>query len=156
MDTYKAARKSQRGAVLIVGLVMLAVMTLLVVSMLKTSVLELKIGGANQVAALNFSNAELAVTKFINDNAGLFAHGFLTNGTVINTPPTVDGGTVAVVVNELACTDYAPVGSGYQVGSGLQAVYFDANATATGTITGGSASVHQGIQSLAPPGACDL
>ena len=43
----------QRGAVLIVGLVMLAVMTLLVVSMIKTSVVELKIGGASQIAQQN-------------------------------------------------------------------------------------------------------
>ena len=41
---------------------MLVVMTLFVISMLKTSIVELKIGGSSQVAALNFSNAGIAMT----------------------------------------------------------------------------------------------
>jgi hypothetical protein len=60
----------QQGAVLIVGLIMLAVMTLLVISMLRTSILELRIGGANQVAQETFANAELAISNFLNVNIG--------------------------------------------------------------------------------------
>ncbi|HUI26142.1 MAG TPA: PilX N-terminal domain-containing pilus assembly protein, partial [Candidatus Kryptonia bacterium] len=56
--------RTQRGAVLIVSLVMLAVMTLFVISMLKTSVIELKIGGSSQVASINVANADSAIDNF--------------------------------------------------------------------------------------------
>ena len=106
------ARHKQRGAVLVVALIMLAVMTLFVISMLKTSIIELKIGGASQVAALNFTNAELAITRFIIDNNGRFAPGFLTLavgvGGVINfatsaTPAAVQGGTVVLTPTQTVC-----------------------------------------------------
>ena len=90
INKLKLPSRNQNGAVLIVGLVMLAVMTLLVVSMLKTSVLELKIGGVHQVAAMNFANAERGITQFMNDNQGKFASGFTTSalpGAVVNNPP---------------------------------------------------------------------
>ena len=67
----------QQGAVLIVGLVMLAVMTLLVVSMIKTSVVELKIGGATQIAQQNMTNAERMINTFIDVNNGRFAANYL-------------------------------------------------------------------------------
>ena len=63
---------NQRGAVLATSLIVLVVMTLLVLGMLRTSVLELKIGGIAQTSAQNFSNAEVALTKFMNDNNGRF------------------------------------------------------------------------------------
>ncbi|MPY86269.1 MAG: hypothetical protein GEV00_24320, partial [Actinophytocola sp.] len=69
--------RRERGAVLIVGLVMLAVMTLLVVSMIKTSVVELKIGGANQIAQQHQTNAEVMINTFINANNGRFASNYL-------------------------------------------------------------------------------
>ena len=155
----KLARKSprnERGAVLVISLIMLAVMTLFVISMLKTSIIELKIGGASQVAALNFSNAEFAINNFIAANQGRFAPGFLTlppgSGGVINTPPTVYGGTVAVTPTQLACGAWNAFGN-MMGGSSLQAVQFDARALATGTL-GGATTVHQGVQGLAPPGSC--
>jgi Tfp pilus assembly protein PilX len=154
----------QKGAVLIVGLVMLAVMTLLVVSMLKTSVLELKIGGVHQVAAMNFANAERGITKFMNDNQGNFAAGFITTAVgeaAVNTPPTVDGGTVAITPTEIGClrggaasgSAMAGVAGATPTGT-LDEIYYDINSTATGTITGGSSSVHQGVYTTGPAGAC--
>ena len=68
----------QRGAVLITSLIILVVMTLLVLGMLKTSVLELKIGGILHTAEQNFSNAEVGLVKFINDNNGRFSADCLT------------------------------------------------------------------------------
>ena len=68
----------QRGAVLATSLIILVVMTLLVLGMLKTSVLELKIGGIVHTAEQNFSNAEAALVKFINDNNGRFSADCLT------------------------------------------------------------------------------
>ena len=155
----------QRGAVLIVSLIMLAVMTLFVISMFKTSILELKIGGASQVAELNFANAEFAINKWINDNNGRLAPNFLALGPLaagcnVNTagsgqctdPPIVFGGTVAITPTQIHCGPWAQFGN--QMGSlQLSAVQFDVRGTGTGTL-GGTTIVHQGVQSLAPPAAC--
>ncbi len=156
----------QRGAVLIVSLIMLAVMSMFVISMLRTSILELKIGGASHVFQLNFTNAEYAINKWINDNNGRLAPNFLalmpvlSAGCNVNTagaaqctvPPTVFGGTVALLATQIHCGPWAQFGN--MMGSmQLSAVQFDVRATATGTL-GGRTVIHQGTQSLAPPGAC--
>lgn len=148
--------RRQRGAVLVVGLIMLAVMTLFVISMMKTTIVELKIGGASQVAALNFSNAERGVSAFISDNAGRFAHNFLAlpvgSGGVINTPPAVYGGNVAIAAREIGCGQWGAFNT--QIGGlSLGAVQFDIRATATGTL-GGTTVLHQGVESIIPLGAC--
>ena len=141
----------QHGAVLVVSLIMLVVMTLFVISMLKTSIVELKIGGSSQVAALNFSNAEVAIDNFIAANNGLFAPRFLTT-TVVNTAPIVYGGAVAVTPVQLNCGPWANFGS-QMGGTALQAVQFNIRAVATGAL-GGSVTLNQGVQTLAPPNSC--
>ena len=159
------AKSRQRGAVLIVSLIMLAVMSLFVISMLKTSILELKIGGASHVTQLNFANAEYAINKWISDNNGRLAPNFLgitplSSGCNVNTvgqgqctdPPTVFGGAVALTPTQIHCGPWAQFGN--MMGSmQLSAVQFDVRGTATDTL-GGTTIVHQGVQSLAPPGAC--
>ncbi len=164
--TNLRAAVRQRGAVLVVSLIMLVVMTLFVISMLKTSSIELKIGGASHIAALNFSNAELALNNFISLNNGQFAPYFLAlpagaPGAPLgcnlascggNNPPAVYGGTVSVTPLQLACGAWVAYGN--MMGTlNLQAVQFDINATATGSL-GGSTTVHTGVQTLAPAGAC--
>jgi Tfp pilus assembly protein PilX len=69
----------QRGVVLVISLIFLAVMTMLVLSMVRTSLLELKIGGVNQEAEAAFATAEVSISQYINDNAGRFAPGCLNN-----------------------------------------------------------------------------
>lgn len=161
-------RRRQRGAVLIISLIMLAVMSLFVISMLRTSILELKIGGASHAAQLNFANAELALNKWIADNNGRIAPNFLSNaalgaGCNVNTaglgpcndPPTVFGGTVAVTPTQIMCGASSAQTFGNSMESGLQlsAVRFNLRAVATGTL-GGTTIVNQGIESLAAAGAC--
>jgi len=162
----------QRGAVLIVGLVMLAVMTLLVVSMIKTSVVELKIGGASQIAQQNLSNAERLISTFIDVNNGRFAVDYLALATTAGGPVapasgtatwnatsglynvaavSLHGGNAALQVRQLQCTDLRVVGT--QVGGVVQYVFFDVRSTATGDL-GGSTTVHQGIRSTVPAGSC--
>jgi Tfp pilus assembly protein PilX len=165
---FVKTQSRQRGAVLIVSLIMLAVMSLFVISMLKTSILELKIGGASHVTQLNFANAEYAINKWISDNNGRLSPNFLgitpTGGTGSNCnvstvgpgqctdPPTVFGGSVALTPTQIHCGPWAQFGN--MMGSmQLSAVQFDVRGTATGTL-GGTTIVHQGVQSLAPPGAC--
>ncbi len=166
------APRRQRGAVLIVGLVMLAVMTLLVVSMIKTSVVELKIGGANQIAQQNLTNAEVMINSFINANNGRFAANYLAlpsasggplappaaasssydaASTFFNVAPTnTHLGQADLAVRQIQCSGQRITGTG--IGA-IQFVFFDVRSTATGTL-GGSTTVHQGIRSVVPSGSC--
>jgi hypothetical protein len=157
--------RRERGAVLVVSLIMLAVLTLFVISMIKTSIIELKIGGVSQTAAINLSAADAAVDNFLSLNSGRFAPSWLTAvgaaGPVVgsfaytaaNSAYGALGSSVAIVANQLACG--APKRIGEQIGpQSLQAVQFDVAATATGTLGTGVAVVHQGVQSLAPSGSC--
>jgi Tfp pilus assembly protein PilX len=163
---------AERGAVLVVGLVMLAVMTLLVVSMIKTSVVELKIGGANQIAQQNLTNAEFMINNFVDVNNGRFASNYLPLATASGGPvkpasasstynPTttvltvvpisVHSGTAGLQVRQIQCSDTKTPGT--QMGGTVQHVFFDVQSTATGTL-GGSTTVHQGIRSMVPAGSC--
>jgi len=164
-QTNLRAANRQQGAVLVVGLIMLVVITLFVISLIKTSSIELKIGGASHIEALNFSNAELALNNFISLNNGQFAPTFLsiplgTPGAPLacslancaSAPPLVYGGSVTVTPIQLACGQWFAYGQ-QMGGVNLQAVQFDVNATATGTL-GGSTTLHTGVQTLAAPGSC--
>lgn len=156
----------QSGAVLVVSLIMLAVLTLFVISMLKTSIVELRIGGSSQTAAINLSAAESGIDNFLTLNSGRFGPGFLTAsgaagivaGSLAYTAPInaygAAGTNVTLVANQIGCG--APRQVGEQIGtSNFQAVQFDIAATAAGALgIGGVAVVHQGVQSLAPSGSC--
>lgn len=164
---------SQCGAVLVVGLVMLAVMTLLVVSMVKTSVVELKIGGANQITLQNFTNAERAINSFIDVNNGRFAAHYLplpegaggpkypaaaasgiysaSSGTYTVPAHNLYGGQADVEVTQISCIS-DPAGKGSEIGL-LWHVYFDIRSTAIGSL-GGRTTIHQGVKSQVPSGAC--
>jgi hypothetical protein len=146
----------QQGAVLIVGLVMLTVMTMLVVSMMKTSIIDLKIGGVGQDALVNFNNAEIGINTFYNNNSGKFSNNCLTlsGGLACNnyTLPTITGGTVALIATQIYCGDPGGFG-GMEVGKGLPVVVFDIRATATSTL-GNMTRVHMGISQGLPAGAC--
>ncbi|BBO21560.1 MAG: hypothetical protein LC123_10020 [Burkholderiales bacterium] len=165
--------RAQRGVVLIVSLVVLAVMTLLVIGMLRTSVIELKLGGVTHQAELNFSNAEAMISTYINENNGRFSRDCLMTAdaalscfttadgttTVAGTAPnrtmtkSLEGSTVTLSVQQIACADDSGVGSGNQLGGGLQALFLDVQAVSTGAFSGRS-TVHQGIKTPLPPGSC--
>jgi Tfp pilus assembly protein PilX len=169
-----SARRAQRGAVLVVGLVMLTVMTLLVVSMIRTSVVELKIGGASQIAQQNLTNAELMINSFLNANNSRFAAHYLalpgaTGGPAApalpgvtmtydagstlyrsTAPATLLYGQANIEVRQIQCTGQRE--PGMQAGS-IQYAFFNVRATATGTL-GGSATVNQGVRTVVPSGAC--
>ena len=172
-NTVTVAARAQRGVVLIVALVALVVMTLLVIGMLRTSVVELKLGGVSHQAELNFSNAESMISSYINENNGRFSTDCLMTAdaalscfttsdgtiTISGTAPnrsmtkTMEGGTVTLSVRQVACADDAGVGSGNQIGGGLQALFLDIQATSTGAASGRS-TIHQGIKTPLPPGSC--
>lgn len=145
----------QHGAVLIVGLIMLAVMTLLVISMLRTSILELRIGGANQVAQETFANAELAIGNFLNVNNGRFAPGFLAlvapaPGAPDFSLPAIVGGAVTITAAQIQCSSATILGNQY-ANVGRQNALFVSTFNIRGTSTsvlGGTAAVNQGVMSF--------
>ena len=162
-DNY---RNGQRGAVLVVALIMLVVMTLLVITMIKTTVVDLKIGGASQQAAVNLANADVALNNYIASNAVL-SWGCLATlscnlglGTV-NLPSDVTlaipGSQAIVSTSQVGCVPGGQVGSGSQIGS-LPSIIFDVKADTKGWFLGvkatGETVVHQGIQAPAPVGTC--
>lgn len=156
-----APRRSgrQRGAVLVVGLVMLTVMTMLVVSMLRTSIVDLKIGGVSQDAAINFNNAEVALDSFFNQNTGTFSNNCTVLAPKCTTwvPPTYTTPSqtpIAPVPTQMYCGD-KPGFNGNQVGSGYQTVVIDVAALAT-TVLGNQTRLHLGIAQDLPPGACSV
>lgn len=164
---HTGLRHREKGAVLVVSLIMLVVLTLFVISMIKTSVIELKIGGASQVAAINLAAAESAVDNFLAVNTGRFAPGWLNsvvpaqapvagsrNYTALNSAYGALGSAVVVVANQLSCGAFSQIGTMFGSMT-LQAVQFDIAATARGSAgTGGTSVVHQGVEAAAPSGAC--
>jgi Tfp pilus assembly protein PilX len=147
----------QRGAVLIVGLVMLTVMTMLVVSMLRTSIIDLKIGGISQDAQVNFNNAEIALTTYANANAATLSHNCIVLNLCnigIATPPVVAGGTVTYTAWQAYCGD-KPGFTGNQVGSSYQSVVIDVIADGT-TVLGSSTRLHLGMAQDLAPGGCSI
>jgi hypothetical protein len=145
---------------------MLAVLTLFVISMLKTSIIELKIGGASQTVAMNISAAESSIDNFLSLNSGRFAPNWLSAlgaagpvaGSMSYTAAAgaygALGTSVTLAANQILCG--APKQIGVQIGTNsLQAVQFDVAAIAAGALgIGGATIVHQGVQTLAPSGSC--
>ena len=157
--------RRQSGAVLIVSLIMLAVLTLFVISMIKTSVIELKIGGSSQTAMTNLAAAESAANNFLTLNAGRFAPNWITAAgtagpdplslsyTAANNAYGALGTTVSVTPTQIFCgtgleagVQFPPEGVGNGI-SVLQWVFFDIYASATGSLgIGGTTVVHQGVR----------
>jgi len=153
----------QRGAVLVVGLIMLGVMSLLVASMIRTSILELRIGGANQAALETFANAESALLAAIAANAGRWAPGFAnlpagSPGAPVQVVPllAVQNGTVdEPVIRQIACGNPAEgasltaIGQNNAVGIGV----FDGVSTAR-SVLGGVQRLGARMELQTPGGAC--
>lgn len=154
--------QAQTGVVLVTSLIMLVIMTLLVVSLVRTSIIELKIGGASQIAAQNLANAEASIWAFMNApaNRGRFFHGAtldvnLSDDYDFTLPHFQHLRDVTLTANEVSCGADAGVGRGNMLGEKApQAAYFDVRADARDPIFAGRTIVHQGIRSILPPGTC--
>lgn len=151
-----ASSRRQRGAVLIISLMLLAIMTLLVISTMRTALLQLRISGSTETLTVNLANAEVSIADFVDANLGRFAPGFLAlptaAGGALYPATVINDSTVNLVVTQVGC---GPANSFIsQMGPGsLQAAQFDVAATAT-VGRGGQSTVHQGTEALAPPNSC--
>lgn len=159
----KQTGRPQTGVVLVTSLIMLVIMTLLVVSLVRSNVIELKIGGANQVAAQNLANAEAAVWAFMNapNNRNRFYPGAplivnLSTEYNFSSATFAHLSNVTLAVTEISCTLYAGVGTG----TGLDpkkaptVVYFDLRLDSRDPLFFGRTVVHQGVRALLSPLSC--
>ena len=145
----KSAPARQRGAALVVGLLLLLVLTILAISGMTTASLEMLMAGNEQYQERAFQAADSAVERAI--TAGIYnttaTVGNYTAGATVNDPPTPNRGTgqagcvQTIPEDDTAtgdstdCYEYfvrfdeqtgtTPVpGGGYSLGTGFNAYHF--------------------------------
>lgn len=155
MNTH--ARRTQQGATLVVGLIMLVLITLMVTSAFTLSTSNLKSVGNMQVREEAIAAANVAVERTISSDAIFFAPAAST----ISVPPydvtiaapvcvasiEIKSGTSADS-NPNVLIEGGPAASGS--GTGYKITYWDIKATVNDTTTGARAEVHQGIKITLP------
>lgn len=134
-----AAPHRQRGAVLIVSLILLVVMTLLGVTAMNTTSLEEKMAANSQITTRAFHTAETGLSMAFNDNAAYDLSGAYAPGssTVSGTSDTVD------LSADFKGWSPPPSGSLYSATS-FQAAHF--NFTSVGSVGGGTNTVTTTLQ----------
>lgn len=155
MNTLTA--KSQQGATLVVGLIMLVLITLMVTSAFTLSTGNLKSVGNMQVREEAISAANVAIERLISSDAIFLAP---AGSTVSVAPYTV---TIAAPVcvasvaiksgtsadtNPNVLIEGGPAASGSA--TGYKVTYWDITATVDDATTGAKAEVHQGVKITLP------
>jgi len=149
-----ASPSRQRGATLLISLVMLVVLTLFALSAINLSTTNLRIVGNMQRQIEATAAAQMAIEQIIG-NISNFEAAPTTNTTVaidINNDGATD---FSVVVSPPACK-YMANAPGYSLsfsGSAPQNTVWDIQATATDSLSGASVTVHQGVKVLMGAGA---
>lgn len=138
-------KSRQRGATLVVGLVMLVVLTLLVVSAIRSSNTSLRIVGnmqhQNEAKAATQQIIEQIISNIANFNAAP------TTSQTFNIDINNDGtNDYSIVVLPPACK-FITSATGYQYGaSAPKETYWDIQAIATDMTYGTTITVHQGVK----------
>jgi Tfp pilus assembly protein PilX len=137
--------RKQRGATLLVGLVMLVVLTLLVVSAIRVSSTNLKVVGNMQVKSEAVAAAQQAIEGILSDVTNFYTPTLRTTTVDINNDSIAD---YTVAVSAPTCLKLVAV-DGYSVEfaeSAPKDSYWDIRAVVTDTRTGAAATVHQGAK----------
>jgi Tfp pilus assembly protein PilX len=147
LHTYPTAG-SQRGAALVIGLILLLVLTILAVSGVVTSTLELRMVGNQQQQERAFQAAEVGVEQAM-------ANPKLSTSTpeikAVTAVPNATGDTYQYQLTYAGASPPGTGMTGYSIGTGLTAYHFTINAT--GTSSGNAESRHtQGFYIIGPGG----
>lgn len=137
----------QRGAVLIVSLILLVVLTLFVLSSTRIATGSLRIVG-NLQAQQNAENvSQAALEQVLSDIAPFYA----PTSAVTVTAPTA----MTVVVGNRTCVRATPA-SGYSAVSGFspEDTFWDVPITVNDSITGAATATAQGVRIRLPAGNC--
>ena len=118
-------RIHQRGAALIVGLVLMLVLTVLGISGMNMATLELTMAGNAQFSQLAFQAAETGIDVALSGPVNTAAPFNYTNVSL--------GDGSYTYTAQIACAATTPVPEGiYSEGGGARAIHFDASSTGTG------------------------
>lgn len=149
-----AAPVRQRGAALVIGLILLLILTVLGVSSLGTSAVEVRIADNNKQKEYAFQSGESAAYEELVTGAPLQLTGVEINGTLMrNSAYTYEletGGADTALVNIAIDTDYRSRGpaAGYEIGT-IDAVHFEMDTDATAS-RGARSRQRQGFYIPAP------
>lgn len=138
-------KNGQRGATLLVGLVMLVVLILLVVSAMRSSTVNLRIAGNMQAKTEAVAAAQQAVEQVISSTAIFYAPAAQTVAVDINNDGTTD---YSVQIDTPTCLKMTTA-AGYSAlfaASAPQDSYWDIKSTVTDNRTGAKVILHQGIK----------
>jgi type IV pilus assembly protein PilX len=152
-DTPRSmASGKQRGAALVVGLLLLMVLTLLAISGMNTSTVELQMSGNFQYAQSAFQAAELGIEK------ALASGKFNTNTAVATNAATGDADQFAATTT-FDCTkdgETLPLNAkGYSMGegTGFSSYHYDVRSTGSAP-RGAQATTVQSFYVMGPSGGC--
>ena len=148
MHRYCPAR-SQGGAALVIGLILLLVLTILAVSGVVTSTMELRMVGNQQQQERAFQAADAAIEQAM-------ANPLLSTSTPevvgVTNLPNSPGDQYQYRLSFAGESPPGAVLSGYSIGTGLTAYHFTVEST--GTSSGGAESRHvQGFYVIGPGGS---
>ncbi|MDB5757691.1 MAG: hypothetical protein JWM30_980 [Burkholderia sp.] len=135
----------QRGATLLVGLVMLVVLTLLVVSSIRMTNTNLKVVGNMQVKGEAVAAAQQAIESILSDVTNFYTPTAKTTTVDVNNDGAAD---YTVSLSAPVCLKLVAV-DGYSVDfaeSAPKDSYWDIKAVVTDTRTGAAATLHQGAK----------
>lgn len=142
----RSATHNQRGAVLVVSLLLLLVMTMLVISTVNTGTINLRIVDNMRARQDAEAVTQVAANQFLSDGGNFMSP---TAGAVI----TVDGHDVTVTAPE--CVDARPA-TGYTATWELTPddTTWEFDATIDNGDSGARASMRQGVEIRMPAGSC--
>ncbi len=151
MVTLKA---KQKGATLMISLIMLVVLTLLVVAAINMTSTNLRVASNMQMQAEATAAAQQAIENLISTTAPFYTPSASTVNIDINHDGTND---YAVSLDTPKCLSSTP-SPGYSAGfaaSAPQDTYWDIKATATNNSSGANVTIHQGVKiKLAAGSSC--
>ncbi|MGQ0429586.1 MAG: pilus assembly PilX family protein [Gammaproteobacteria bacterium] len=119
----------QRGAALVVGLILLVVLTILAVSGVFTSTMELRMARNTQSQERAFQAAEVAVEDALGNPVLSTSTPFNQATTAV---PNGDGDQYAYTLQFVGQTPLGTGMTGFSIGSAFQSYHFQVEATGTG------------------------
>jgi type IV pilus assembly protein PilX len=143
-----AGPTSQRGAALVVGLLLLLVLTILAISGMTTATLELQMAGNTQYKEHAFQAAEVGIEQAIETADFDTANAHEVSGTI--DADTRTEYAARMEFDKVTGTTIVP-GGGFSMGTGFQAYHF--NIESTGRSERGAEATHtQSIYIIGPGG----
>ena len=149
-ERYLRSRSDQRGAALVVGLVLLMVLTLLAISGMNTATTELTMAGNNQYLESAFQAAESGVDEALAQGS------FQTVAPNVIAQHPINGTDLVESTTTYQCNTLVP-DAAFSIGSGKGIAAFHFQTVATAESTRGATAEHtQNFYIVGPKGITDV